>query len=248
MTEKKEKSVEQIIEEDLSEGLDGVNDTEETEETVEDERETVEVYLEDLETLAETLAEYEADEGIEDKIERALVDERVIYLQGEVGTEMTNSIIPLIQYYNIQDDKDKLDTESRTPIKIYVDSEGGEVYKGLSLLSQIENSKTPVYTYLEGSIGMSMGLVLFLAGHKRYASRFGHLLYHELRAGSETKTLAEMQNTINHYVKLQNKLDSYIVERTSIPMKKLKNYRKRNMDWYIDFEEAKKYNVFTDEI
>lgn len=234
----------------MSETIEDVSGDEEVLEleTVEDEKEIVEIYLEDLEVLAETIAEYEADEDIEEKVEKALVNERIIHLHGEVGEDMAGHIIPLIQYYNIQDDNKEVDIEKRKPIRIYVDSEGGEIYKGLTILSTIENSRTPVWTYLEGSIGMSMGLILFLAGHRRFMSRFGNLLYHELRAGSETKTLAEMKNTINHYDKLQNKLDSYIVERTSIPMKKLKNQRKKNLDWYIDYEEAQKYDVFTDVI
>lgn len=79
-------------------------------------------------------------------------------------------------------------------------------------------------------------------------SRFGNLMYHELRAASDVSTLAEMKNTVNHYERLQDKMDKYIVERTSIPLKKLKEQRKRNLDWFIDYDTAKRYGVFTDTI
>lgn len=183
-----------------------------------------------------------------DDVEQALFEERIIYLSGVVDGDMSASIIPLIHYFNIQDDKYNLEKEQRIPIQIFIDSEGGELYRGFNLLSAIEKTTTPIWTHLEGSIGMSMSFVLFLSGERRFMSRFGNLMFHELRAGSDVQTLAEMKNTVNHYSKLQNTMDDYIVERTKIPMKLLKEKRKRNLDWFIDYKTAKKYGVFTDTI
>lgn len=199
------------------------------------------------EQLDAILDELEGGSTIEDVTDE-LFNERIIYLQGEVSEDVSNQIIPLIHYYNIQDDKNEVELEQRQPIQIFIDSEGGELYKGFSILSAIERSKTPIWTYLEGSIGMSMSFVLFLSGEKRFMSRFGNLLFHELRGGSDVKTLAEMKNMIQHYSNLQEKMDKYIVERTNIPMKRLKNQRKKNLDWYIDYDTAERYGVFTDTI
>lgn len=91
-----------------------------------------------------------------DDVEDVLFEERVIYLSGAVDGDMSANIIPLIHYYNLQDDKNGLADDERVPIKIFIDSEGGELYRGFNLLSSIERSETPVWTYLEGSIGMSM--------------------------------------------------------------------------------------------
>ena len=188
----------------------------------------------------------EAD-TVED-VEDALFQQRTIYLSGAVDGDMSAHIIPLIHYYNSQDDKENIEPERRKPIHIFIDSEGGELYRGFNLLSTIERSKTPVWTYLEGSIGMSMSFVLFLSGERRFMSRFGNLMYHELRAASDVQTLAEMKNTVRHYDRLQDKMDNYIVERTNIPLKKLRDQRKKNLDWYIDYDVAKRYGVFTDKI
>jgi len=53
-----------------------------------------------------------------------------------------------------------------------------------------------------------------------------------------------MQNVVKHYEHLQNTLDEYIVDRTDIPMKKLKKKRKKNIDWYITLEEATKWKMY----
>lgn len=198
------------------------------------------------EQLEVIMNELDSGDSLDD-IEDALFQERHIYLSGEVNGDMSSNIVPMIHYYNIQDDKDEIAPEDRVPIKIFIDSEGGEVYRGFNILSAIERSKTPVWTYAEGTIGMSMAFVLYLAGERRYMSRFASLLYHEVRAGSDVKTLAEMKNTIRHYENLQNRMDSYIAERTNIPLKKLKEKRKQNIDWYIDYDIAKNYKVFTHE-
>jgi ATP-dependent Clp protease protease subunit len=204
----------------------------------------IELTEEQLDCILDELDDVENIDDVED----VLFENRVIYLSGAVDNDMSANIIPLIHYYNIQDEQNNISSELRSPIKIFIDSEGGELYRGFNLLSSIERSETPIWTYLEGSIGMSMSLILFLSGTRRFMSRFGNLMYHELRAGSDVSTLAEMKNTVNHYERLQDKMDKYIVERTSIPLKKLKEQRKKNLDWFIDYDIAKKYDVFTDTI
>lgn len=197
-----------------------------------------------LEAIMSSLDE---DDGLDpiEKVDRSLFESRIIYLSGVVDSAMSAGIIPMIHYYNLQDEEEGIEPEQRLPIRLYVDSEGGDLYKGVNMVSTILNSKTPVWTYLEGSIGMSAGLLLYLSGHKRFMSKFGSLMYHELRATSgDYQTLAEMKNTVAHYDSLQEQIDNFIVERTSIPMKKLKNQRKKNLDWFISYSEAKRYNMY----
>lgn len=225
-----------MSEEIKDENLDVVSD--ESEEDVQ----VLELTEEQLEALLQGLEE--DDLSPEEKIDQTLFDSRIIYLSGVVDISMSSGIIPLIHYYNLQDEKDGVDPDDRIPVKIYIDSEGGDLYKGMNLVSTILNSKTPVWTYLEGSIGMSAGLLLYLSGHRKHMARFGNLMYHELRAMSDFQTLSEMNNMYRHYQDLQLQIDQFIVERTSIPMKKLKNQRKKNLDWFISFNEAKQYNMF----
>ena len=61
--------------------------------------------------------------------------------------------------------------EKRKPINIYIMSFGGELYPAYALISTILASKTPVNTINMG-VAMSAGLLILLAGHKRYAMKY----------------------------------------------------------------------------
>lgn len=78
--------------------------------------------------------------------------ERRIYLQGEINSldhedrydeEKTTvaRIVRLIMKFNREDAG--IEISKRKPIQIYINSPGGEIYEGFSLVSAIETSKNP---------------------------------------------------------------------------------------------------------
>ena len=78
--------------------------------------------------------------------------------------QMVNDIMS----YNRYDAEHKIPVEERTPIKIYINSPGGEVTEGFALVSAIEVSKTPIYTINIGQ-WCSMAFLIGIAGHKRFS-------------------------------------------------------------------------------
>ncbi|MDO4526501.1 MAG: ATP-dependent Clp protease proteolytic subunit [Candidatus Saccharibacteria bacterium] len=58
--------------------------------------------------------------------------------------------------------------EQRKPIRLYINSPGGDVHEGYSLISAIELSKTPIYTINVG-LWCSMAFLIGIAGHKRFS-------------------------------------------------------------------------------
>lgn len=202
--------------------------------------ETIELSIDDLEAI---LGQGGTQENINiaEMLETEMVTSRTLYLNGEVSEESINYMIQLINLWNKNDYG--LDVNSRIPIEIHIQSGGGDLYASLQLVSAIENSITCVKTFAYGMVA-SASFLLFTSGHERYLSKFATLLYHELRCQLPEYTLREMQNIVKHYEHLQNMLDEHIVDRTDIPMKKLKKKRKKNTDWYITLEEATKYNMY----
>lgn len=209
-----------------------------------DQEEMVQISKDDWEAIVETIQDLESDEDIDTKIEKTLVNSRVIYLHGEIDESTVQQVVPMIHYYNFSDEG--LSELERIPIKIHVASEGGEIHKGLNIVSAIEKSETPVHTISEGTQIASMGFMIYLSGHKRFMSRHSQPLYHQLSGGAGN-TLAEMRNMVEYYERLQSDLDNYIVEKTDIPLEKLREYGDRNLDWYISFEECRNYKVFDEE-
>lgn len=71
-----------------------------------------------------------------------------------------------------------IDPAERTPIKLFINSPGGELIEGFPLISAIELSKTPVYTVNIGE-WCSMAFLIGITGHKRFSLPYMTFLMHE---------------------------------------------------------------------
>lgn len=73
---------------------------------------------------------------------------------------VTDIVHHIIQYNR---DDENIPTENRKPIKLYVNSPGGDIYEGFALVDAIQLSKTPIYTYNVGTCA-SMAFLIYIAG------------------------------------------------------------------------------------
>lgn len=190
----------------------------------------------------ELLLEEEQRNTLLEKVEKELFEERIIYLNEDISAYTIANIVPLIHKINKDDEKAGIDPKERKPLHIYITSYGGSAYDGWGVVSAIENSKTPVYTYCE-SYAMSMGLPIFLAGHKRLLGKYASLLYHELRGGANG-TRQEVKRLDKEYDRLQKMYDEYIISKTTVTQEILDDHQERISDWYINAEDATKYNMY----
>lgn len=189
----------------------------------------------------ELLAEEERNSLIE-KVEKELFQDRIIYLNEDISAYTIANIVPLIHKINKDDEKEGIEPSLRVPIQLHITTAGGSAYDGWNIVSVIENSKTPVHTYVEG-YAMSMGLPIFLSGHKRFMGKYASLLYHELRGGANG-TRQEVKRLDREYDRLQKMYDDYIVSKTTVTHETLEDHQERVSDWYISPEEAEKYHMF----
>lgn len=177
-----------------------------------------------------------------EKVEKDLFEDRIIYLNEDISAYTIANIVPLIHKINRDDEKAEIEPELRKPIHIHITSAGGSCYDGWQIVSTIENSITPIYTYVEG-YAMSMALPIFLAGDKRILGKYASLLYHELRGGANG-TRQEVKRLDKEYDRLQKLYDEYIISKTSVTQEILDEHQDRVSDWYIGLEDAKKYSMF----
>jgi ATP-dependent Clp protease, protease subunit len=182
----------------------------------------------------------EAKNSLVDQVEKDLFKDRVIYLNEDISSYTISNIVPLIHKINKEDEE--VPVENRKPIHLHITSYGGSAYDGWQVVSTIENSKTPVYTYVEG-YAMSMGLPLFLSGKKRFLGKYASLLYHELRGGA-SGTRQEVKRLDKEYDRLQKIYDDYIISKTAVTQEILDDHQERVSDWYIGLEEATKYKMY----
>ena len=86
---------------------------------------------------------------------------REIYL-GAISDEMSSGIEALIRFWNRQDDQDNLAPEDRVPIKIYIDSWGGEMVACYTIINAIELSRIPISILVQHILRVSLFILLVM--------------------------------------------------------------------------------------
>ncbi len=132
-----------------------------------------------------------------------------------------------------KEDKGKL-VEERKPIKIFIDSPGGDVTFMWSIIKMIEMSKTPVYT-INYCTAYSAAAEILASGHKRLAMPGSHVMIH-LGSCSYTGDVANVETTKKYFDALSKKTVDHLLERTNIESKMFK--KKTMTDWFLDENEA----------
>ena len=156
---------------------------------------------------------------------------------GDIDGEAVNEIIEIIYEINEEDAK----KTQKQPIKLIINSFGGELYSGLALVDVIDNSQTPIHTICHGS-AMFMALVVYAAGHHRLASKYATFMYHEASYETEGKVLHHKQE-IKEADRTDKICDEYFLSKTKFNAKQLKDIRDKRGEWYFDVKTAVKYGL-----
>lgn len=173
--------------------------------------------------------------------ERYDVVHRVLLLNG-IDEAVSNAIAHLIRFWNMAD-KD-IPVEERTPIKLYIDSEGGSLVGALMIADSIKLSKTPVYTINMGA-AYSGGLLVFICGDRRYAYPSASFLFHEGSTNPGGMDAGKFKNFSSYYENLINKMKGYILSCTKVDEELYE--KKSRDDWWFFVDEAIELG-FCDEI
>lgn len=176
--------------------------------------------------------------NLNDDIKLVDMTTRTIYLNAGINSEAVTEGVLAILKINLYDDEQELKLKNyvRQPIKVVVDSFGGIVYDGMGMINAITSSKTPVHTYCY-SKGMSMGLLIFISGHKRFIHENATLMFHQLSGGSygTNQDILEDAETKND---LNNMLMKIVKKRTKITKEQIKEKNERKQDWFFRGKEA----------
>jgi ATP-dependent Clp protease protease subunit len=165
---------------------------------------------------------------------------RIITL-GDIDCIEVNEIIQDI--YEINDEDRKRQTVE--PIKLIINSFGGEVFSGLALIDVIDSSQTPIHTICHGS-AMSMALIVYAAGHHRIASKYATFMYHEAAYELNGKVAFHKQE-LKETERIDKICDAYLISKSKFTQKVLQPHRDRQAEWYFDVKTAQRYGL-VDEI
>lgn len=177
---------------------------------------------------------------LEDKFAKEDIENRHLHLNCEIDENALDSIVYHILRYN-RHDKD-IPVEERKPIIIYINSCGGTVVDGYGIIDAITLSETPVYT-VNLATCFSMGLLIFMAGHKRFAMPKSEFLLHEgYSCGGGIETTSKAKDRLEFEFSQMSEVEkSYITSHSKISKDKFKsNYRK---EWYFLPTEGKELGI-----
>jgi ATP-dependent Clp protease protease subunit len=169
--------------------------------------------------------------------------ERNILLSEDITASSVKGIIEKIIDINNDDDEKEEDYKNweRKPIKLFINSFGGSCYDGLALIDIIKQSKTPVHTISIGS-SMSMGLWIYLAGHKRYVGEHTTLMWHDVTTWAWDKTEG-LKQELNEALRLSKMYCNEMVSTSMVKQETLDDYINRKAEWYIPADEAIKLRL-----
>lgn len=131
----------------------------------------------------------------EEQCMRMALEERRVYLTHGIEAiddedtppnEHLSSVGQIVKFIMECNKKDcDIPIDERKPIRLYINSPGGDVYEGFALVDAIKLSKTPVYTYNIGCC-CSMAFYIVISGHKghRFSLPSATFLMHDGSSGA----------------------------------------------------------------
>ena len=133
-------------------------------------------------------------------------------------------------------------------LKIIINSPGGSVAYGTSIISMIEDLKDMGCLVITiAQFAYSMGFCIWMAGDLRYFGndKLSTVMHHQASAGT-VGTLTEMQNDIDEYKKQEVALNEYIAERSKMTLELQEQHKHEN--WFIRYDEAVELELINEDI
>lgn len=162
-----------------------------------------------------------------------LLEDRIIFLTGEVNDQSADSIVAQLIFLEAKDaDKD---------ISLYINSPGGSVSAGLAIYDTMNYVKCDVNTICVG-MAASMGSFLLSSGAKgkRYALPNSEIMIHQPLGGAQGQA-SDIVIVANHIQKTKEKMARILAENCGQPIEKVLEDTDR--DNYLSAEEALEYGL-----
>ena len=162
-----------------------------------------------------------------------LLEDRIIFLTGEITTDVANTVIAELLFLEGKD--------SSKDISLYINSPGGIVDGGLAILDTINYIKCDVSTICVG-MSASMSAVLLSAGKKgkRYALPNSRIMIHQPLGGAQGQA-SDIKIQAEEILKMREKLNIILSKNTGKSLQQIEN--DTNRDYYLTSEEALKYGL-----
>jgi ATP-dependent Clp protease protease subunit len=162
-----------------------------------------------------------------------LLKERIIFITGPIEDHMANLIVAQMLFLEADDPK--------KDIFLYVNSPGGSVTAGLSIIDTMNHIKPDVATVCVG-MAASMGSLILSQGakNKRFILPNAEVMIHQPSGGAYGQA-TDIDITAKHILKTRDRLNKMLAKATGQKITKIQQDVDR--DFFMDADEAKTYGI-----
>lgn len=165
-----------------------------------------------------------------------LLENRVIFLQGEIYDGNANELVMKLLYLQSEN--------RRKDIHFYINSPGGSVTATLAIYDTMQMISPPVATYCVG-LAASGGAVLLAGGHpkKRFALKHSKVMIHQPHGGVGGQ-VSDIEIQANEIVRTRQTLNEILAQHTGKTVEEIGQACDR--DYYMTAPEAMEYGIVDD--
>lgn len=162
-----------------------------------------------------------------------LLQDRIIFLTGEIDDAMSNIIISELLY---------LDNINHENIYLYINSPGGAITSGMGIYDTMRFIESKVITI---GVGMCASMAAFLlsSGDERYGLPNAEVMIHQPLGGAQGQA-TDIKIAAERIIKLKEKLNKILADNTHQPLEKI--YKDTERDNFLSAIEAKEYGLIDD--
>ncbi len=176
----------------------------------------------------------EEKEAGADALSAKFLKTRQIILSGEINKELAEKIARQLLI---------LEADSDEPIRLFIDSPGGDADAGYAIFDMIRFINAPVYTIGMGLIASAASIVLLAAPkERRYGLPNSRYLIHQPMSGMQGVT-TEIEIHAQELEKMRMKINQMIAEETGKSVDDVAKDTDR--DYWLDAEAAKSYGLIS---
>ncbi len=162
-----------------------------------------------------------------------LLEDRIVFLTGEINDAMANTIVAQLIYLEGKD--------ANKDISLYINSPGGSVSAGLAIYDTMQYIQCDVSTICIG-LAASMGAFILSSGTKgkRFALPNSEVMIHQPLGGAQGQA-SDIKIQAEHILRIRDKMNRILSENTGRSIAEIE--RDTDRDNYLTAEEAKNYGL-----
>jgi ATP-dependent Clp protease, protease subunit len=162
-----------------------------------------------------------------------LLENRIVFLQGEIYTGNANEVIMKLLYLQSE--------QRRKDIHFYINSPGGEVVSTLAIYDTMQMLSCPVATYCVGQA--ASGAAVLLAGGtagKRFCLPNSSVMVHQPHGGVRGQ-ISDIEIQAREILRMRTQLNEILAKHTGKPVDQIAKDTDR--DFFLTAEQAKDYGL-----